>query len=120
MFPNENTVIQARYCELTKQHRLMNSVSVCTDVGCSLEQDVLMTDASAHKTTSSSRGLPPTVEPLPSKDKTKEAISRFFSFCVKNSAEENIAALIRAGGLVADGGAHPAVRPAVPGTAGAG
>lgn len=50
---------------------------VCTDVGCSLEQDALMTDTRAHRTSSSSRGLPPPEEPWPAKAANKKAISRF-------------------------------------------
>lgn len=40
-------------------------------MGCSLEQDVLMTDTRAHRTTSSSRGLPPPEEPWPYKNQNQ-------------------------------------------------
>lgn len=41
--------------------------SVCTDVGCSLEQDVLMTETMAHRTASSRRGLRRLGDPSPAK-----------------------------------------------------
>lgn len=105
--------------------------SVCTDVGCSLEQEVLMTETMAHRTTSSRRGLRRPDDPSPARHQ-EHLKMRLLKHECGGTMNLNVRWVLRLEcrvllkGKRGDrhhfnwGTAHPAVLPAVPETAGAG